>query len=46
MLNPATLWAEVQLFQEPLIMLYGLSVHALATFLVAVVRLRSYRDPM
>jgi ABC-2 type transport system permease protein len=27
--SPATLWAEVRFFQEPLIMLYGLAVHAL-----------------
>ncbi len=28
-MSPATLWAEVQFFQEPLIMIYGLAVHAL-----------------
>ncbi len=28
-LSPATLWAEVHFFQEPLIMIYGLTVHAL-----------------
>jgi len=28
-LSPATLWAKVHFFQEPLIMIYGLTVHAL-----------------
>ncbi len=28
-MSPATLWAEVRFFQEPLIMIYGLAVHAL-----------------
>jgi ABC-2 type transport system permease protein len=27
--SPATLWAELRFFQEPVIMLYGLAVHAL-----------------
>lgn len=44
--SPATLWADVQLFQEPLLMLYGLTVYALAAFLAAVVRLRSDRATM
>jgi len=44
--SPAALWADVQLFQEPLLMLYGLTVHALAAFLATVVPLRSHREPM
>jgi ABC-2 type transport system permease protein len=28
-LSPATLWAELRFIQEPLVMLYGLTVHAL-----------------
>ncbi|HEX9943060.1 MAG TPA: ABC transporter permease [Thermoanaerobaculia bacterium] len=28
-MSPAPLWAEVRLFQQPLVMLYGLTVHAL-----------------
>lgn len=28
-MSPATLWAELHVFQEPVVMLYGLTVHAL-----------------